>query len=132
MGVDLLKELALADHLIYVTMPLLNDKQLIINAAKHLNNALTKAIINYMKQRTITHDEETIINEFLSNKEFVKYSEMIHSLRSFVKQANKYSIKLKRKDKIIIINQDYNTTIISEKKLKDYIKTSKELINKLL
>ncbi len=138
---DSLSELRLADHMIYVTLPLLNDKRIFINAVDHLGNAIGLAIREFMKKEkdykrlSYLPEDELLIDEFIkkycTNTKLAKYAGMIKDITAFNKVRSNSSIKLKRNDKFIVISPEYTMTALSIEQVKNYLKMAKEFVEKM-
>lgn len=136
------KELKLADHMVYVTYKLLNDKNIILSVANHVCNALNKAIFaflaNEFRFKRLYHLPE---NEQLRIMYFLRdYSEkfalsldeedMITKLNKFKElPSNAYNIQ--RDDEIHVINSSFKVETLSVASIKKYLSSAKELINKV-
>lgn len=137
------EELKLCDHMIYITLPLLNDKRLFLTAVDHLHSAVINSIIalfeyeRYWKRiRNVPNEPRTAIHEFIktySNKLNVGKDIvlMINELNNFNFYRKKGGINLQRKDKFIVISPNYETISIDEKTVKKFIIYAKELLKKI-
>lgn len=133
------KELRLADHMIYITLPLLGDRKIFLNAVNHLGKAINELIKAYLekewryKRLEFKPPGDTGINLFLTKYSKVlglqSHELMIKSINSFNNVREKSSIKLKRDDKFIIISPEYTMVTLTEAEVKRYIRQTSEFID---
>lgn len=138
--VSALEELRLADHMLYVTMPLLDDKRVFINAVTHVSNAVKGVIHKFMTReadfkRIRMPSEELLINDFLTkyvNKLGLEsYTEMIKGITCFNDVRSKSSIKLKKNDKFIVISPEYSMVALSLDQARFYVRQAREFVSRL-
>ncbi|MBD3312457.1 hypothetical protein GF352_03330 [archaeon] len=136
------EELSLADHMLYVTFPLLNDKQIFLNAVNHLGKSITEVIRAFMsrevafKRIKFMPPKDLLINEFIDrysgnlglNKRLVK---MIKQVTTFNNVRHRSSIKLKRNDKFIVISPEYSMSALTLEEAKDYLRLAREFVQKM-
>jgi hypothetical protein len=136
-----LEELRLADHMIYVTLPLLDDKQIFLNAVSHLGNAVRDIVRTFMKfeaaykRINFLPSEDLLINEFIMSYSerlgVESFIQMIKDVTSFNNVRKRSSIKLKRNDKFIVISPEYSMVALSMKQVKEYLGLAREFIQKM-
>ena len=131
------------DHLAYVTYPLINDTKLIINITENLYNSLVMfvdALIEYERMyKRIPPLAENFESRFdtFKNKCAPRYNikrehiVLINDLKKLVALRKKSSMEFVRKDKFVICNEDYKTYSLSIDKVKQYIKDSKEFVERI-
>lgn len=136
-----LEELRLADHMIYVTLPLLDDKRVFINAVSHIGKALKDVIRLFMqcetdyKQIPFMPGEDFLINEFI-NKYSARlglqgYADMIKNVVSFNDVRGRSSIKLKKNDKFIVISPEYSMVALTVEQVKAFLKLAREFVQRM-
>ncbi len=136
-----LEELKLADHMIYVTLPLLDDKRIFINAVNHLSKAIHMIIKQFMINETdykrLKHlpSDDLLINEFINKYSrklgLTVYNEMIKKIMRFNNVRQRSSIKLKKNNKFIVISPEYSMESLSIDQVKEYLNKVKDLISKV-
>jgi hypothetical protein len=134
------QELGLADHMLYVTFPLLNDKRIFLNAINHLGMAIREVVRSFMNReadykRIRMPPEDFLINDFI-NKYSQKlglnsYIKMIRDVTSFNNIRDRASIKLKRKDKFIVISPEYSMFALTINDAKNYLGLAREFMDKM-
>ncbi len=132
-------ELKLADHMIYVTLPLLGDRRIFLNAVNHLGKAINGVIMAYLekekkyKRLEFVPPLEMAVNLFVSKYAkklgLEQYVSMIKAINSFNNVREKSSIKLKRDNKFIVISPEYTMVTLTEEEVKNYIRLTSEFID---
>jgi len=132
-----------ADHLAYVTYPLVNDNKLIISIAENLFKALStgmEAILYYDRlYKRIMHlptdfnsklevFKQNSIHRYNIGREIVQ---VMNELAEVVDARNKSSVEFQRRNKFIICSNDYKLKTLTINKIKEQINLSKPFMNKL-
>jgi len=135
------EELRLADHMIYITLPLLDDKGIFLNAVSHLGKAVREVVRSFMsreadyKRLSFMPPEDLLINEFIgkyASQLGVKgYTKMLKEVTAFNNMRSRSSIKLKRNNKFIVISPEYSMIALSIAEVKGYLGLAKEFISKM-
>lgn len=137
------KALKIADHLTYVTFPLIGDEKIMIMIADNLNISLNKAleaILNYDKCykriSNVPEDFENRLDIFKSevSKRYNISNEttfMIKELKEIIDAKKKQSSGLLKKDNLFLFSNDYKFKTLNLKKIKEYINMAKLFINKV-
>lgn len=132
-----------ADHLAYVTYPLVNDTKLIIGIAENLFKALSNgmdAILYYDRiYKRIMH----LPTDFQGKLDLFKHSsipryninrEIVYLLTELSEVLNirsKSPIEFSRPEKFVICSKDYALRSLTIKKVKEQINQAKPFMNKL-
>ena len=132
-----------ADHLTYVTYPLIKDNKLIITITENLADAMTNAInalLHYDKYyKRITYLPE----DFRSRLEIFKlncaprynistiYLTLIRDLKDLQEARKKASMEFIRKDEYVITEKNFNIKTLTYQKAKDYVNLSKAFFDKV-
>ncbi|MBR9679308.1 MAG: hypothetical protein GON13_03500 [Nanoarchaeota archaeon] len=136
------KELKLADHMVYVTYKLLNDRKIMLSVARHINSALNNTIFAFLKNelrfKRIYHLPE---NEHLRLKYFLRdYSEQFalnfEGEEMIIKLDNLRSMKsggynIQEGSVIHIVNGCLRVETLSVNMIKKYLSNARELINNI-
>jgi len=136
-----LEELRLADHMIYVTFPLLDDKRVFLNAVGHLGNAIKTVITEFMrleidyKRLSFMPPEDLVVNEFISRYAerlgLACFTDMMKAVTTFNNVRNRSSIKLKKNEKFIVISPEYSMVTLTVAEAKEYVRQAKEFISRM-
>lgn len=136
------KLLKTADHLVYVTYPLLKDNKLIITMAENLAGSMIKAmdaLLYYEKYyKRIYHFPQ----DFRSKLEIFKnicnhyniprnYLSLMQDLNDIIEKRKTSNMEFIRNDKYIICNNNYEMITLNYEKIKEYLNTSRFFINKV-
>jgi hypothetical protein len=132
-----------ADHLTYVTYPLIKDVKLLINIIENLYQAMVygmNAILEYDKLfkriSQFPEDFETKIDIFKTscakryniNREYIV---MIEDLKSILDHRNKSPVEFIRRDKFVICNGSFKMKTLNYNKVKDFVNNVKPFIIKI-
>ena len=132
-----------ADHLVYVTYPLVNDVKLLLTVIDNLYLALNygmEALLQYDKMYKritnlpIKYDDRLVIfktkvaNRYNIEREHIVLLMEINELR-FMHQ--KSAMEFKRQNKYVISTENYKMKIIDIYKIKDYMEKAKGFIDKV-
>lgn len=132
-----------ADHLAYVTYPLVNDINLIIKITENIYIsliALVEAILYYDREyKRIPPLPEDFSSrlEIFKTRCLERYSFdrdlilLIKDIKIILEHRKKSPIEFIRKDKLIICNSDYKIRTITIENIKSYLSRSKIFIEKL-
>ena len=133
-----------ADHIAYVTYPLVQDNKLIITVTENLSEALVKAmeaVLFYDRYyKRIAPFPENFDSRFqiFRNKLVQRYNfdrnhlTIILNLRQLVRERKQAPMEFIRQDKYVIANQDYSKMkVITMEKLKSYINEGKHFMTKV-
>jgi len=137
------QHLKTADHLTYVTYPLVKDIKLLLNIIENLNKSMTlgmEAVLRYDKLfKRISPYPDNFEAKFLV---FQKSSVMRHAIKgeqvSLIEELNNIINKHKqspmvfqRKDKLVISNHNYRLKTLTIEDVKRYLPNAKLFIFKV-
>ena len=137
---DAQKELNIADHMVYVTMPLLTDKNLFISMVDHLYKSMFYSVMCFLKNEmyykrlfAIPSGERDIVDFFLRkythnlgiDKEML---EMIRRMTNIGIATSKSYTQFKRSDKIVVLSQNYKVLEVNKEAIKKYLSLQKKFI----
>ncbi len=108
-----------ADHLAYVTYPLVKEDKLVMTITDHINNALQHAMNALLEYERLYKRISYIPSEFMSKIDMLKqtilpryrmqeYSNMILEMRNIIESHKKSDIEFARRGKIFIYSNSYN------------------------
>ena len=135
-----LRHLQIADHITYVTFPLVNEKRLLLKIIEEIDLAIIYSLncmfnykyplkpIDFKKDnidlnitlREISKDYE------LTNEQIIKIKEIFE----LKKKHKKSSIEFVKKDKVIILSDNLSFQTINIQKIKEYLLLAKRIIIK--
>ena len=136
-----IKNMHIADHMIYITYPVIKDKRLLMKTLEHINDAvvcLINAILQYeqLHERIILQSNSNENLELFISKCSTRYNltheenEEIREILATAENHKKSSLEFSRKEKLIIMSDSLKTTAIDAEKLKKYLSLAKRIINK--
>jgi hypothetical protein len=132
-----------ADHMVYVTFPLIKDNKLIITTVENLTAALIKAvnsIIDYdTLYRRISPQSDTFELRFETFKTKCasrygidrKHIVLIQDLKSIVDERKKSPMEFIRKDQYVICSDRYRIKALTMEKTKEYLNELKPFMLKI-
>lgn len=137
-----LKLLNTADHMAYMTYPMLDDPKLLITITQNLYNALMKsveAILIYERTYkripgfTDSYNDkmhmfrETCMDKYdLSREGFL----VLKDLREILEEHRKSNVEFRRKNEFVICSDNFRLKTLSLVRIKDLIYKSKPFIEK--
>ncbi|MDP2909084.1 MAG: hypothetical protein Q8N77_04740 [Nanoarchaeota archaeon] len=131
-----------ADHLAYVTYPLLKETKLVITITENLYSAFICAMDAFLAYERMYKRIHEIPQDFRSRLEvFSKIAPrygigrdqvlLIEDLKRVIDCRNKSPIEFVRQDKLVICSEDYKMRTLSYDKVKDYLVKSKPFFTAL-
>ncbi len=134
---DAAKNIQIADHMIYVTLPIVNENRLLLKIFEEIYKAIVSAIYSMMYYEhslgriRINGFNEIIENFFkiarrngLSNEQLKTIKEIIELREWHVASASEFV----RREKVVIMSDYLSVKSIDLKKIKEYLLAAKELL----
>lgn len=137
------KELKLADHMVYVTYKLLNDRKIILSVANHISNALNRTIFAFLENERdykrvyhLPENEQLRLAYFLRDysEKFrlsIDEEEMIVKLNKLSSISGGESYNVQKNDVIHVVNGSFRVETVSVGIIKKYLSNARELINRI-
>lgn len=137
------KSLRLADHLTYVTYPLLKDVKLVVTITENLYNAHVYAMDAFLKYEMLYKRIQRVPEDFDSRFDIFKtkiakrynidreHILLMDDLRKIIDYRRKSPIEFIRKEKIVICSDNYKMRTLNYDKAKEYINKSKPFFTRL-
>ena len=132
-----------ADHLIYVTYPLVNDVKLIVTIVDNLNKALlygVEALLQYeylYKRISFMPREFSDKIEVFKSYCIPKYNIsresllLVSDIKNLVEHRKNSPIEFVRSEKFVMCTSDYKMRVLNYDKVKNFTLLTREFINKL-
>jgi hypothetical protein len=134
---DALKHINIADHMVYTTYPLVNEKKLLLKILEQLNKSLISLVYSslLLKNIKITNNNNLNIKSFkkvsstfsITKKESIVIEDIFNLSNNHIKSA----IEFTRKERVIIMMDDLKTIPVDMKTMKIYLSTLKSIYLKL-
>ena len=136
-----IKSLQIADHMAYVTFPLVNEKRLLLKIFDEISKSIINcinAILNYeylYKRITLYKDNKENMQTFvdkcaknynINNEQIKKIKEIIETNQNHKQSAMEFV----KKDKIVILSDNLKTDILDIRIIKEDLLLAKELLMK--
>ena len=137
------KLLKTADHLVYVTYPLVKDNKIIITITDNLLDAMTNAMEALLKYDKYYKRIQYLPEDFKSKLEMFKTScapryklnmaslSLINDLKDLQDLRKKSTMEFSRNDKYIITQENFNVKTLTYQKVKDWVNLSKSFFEKI-
>ena len=136
-------KLKIADHMITMTYPLVQDTRLLISVMENLFLSLTNSMASVLyyerlfKRIPPFHDNfDSKYNMFRSKvvpryKIDPSYVQMLNEIKDIIIQHKKSPVEFTRKDMFVIASNTYNLKTISVDQIKKYIAKSKLFLEEM-
>jgi hypothetical protein len=137
------KTLKLADHMVYVTYPLIKDNKLLIHIITNIDKSIKHSIDAFIRYDRIykriranpkDFTEKLDIFSKISSKRYPFTQsdfEFIEEIDDLVKKHKESPMEFVRGNKFVICSENYNTKILTLEKVKYMISKAKPFIFKL-
>jgi len=122
-----IKNLHIADHMMYVTYPLLNDRKLLLKIFIEIN----KCVINCVKYSVFKENNNNFSFKTFLEKNTALNNEQIKKIKEIIILGRKHkesAIEFVRRDKVVIMSDDLGIEALDILKIKDYLNIAKELM----
>lgn len=136
---DAIKSLQIADHMTYVTFPLVNEQRLLLKIFDEIYKSVINcinAVLNYeylYKRIRIYSDNEDNIRTFsdrcakyynLSHEQIKKILEILE----LNKKHKKSPMEFVKKERVVILSENLGTKTLDIHKIKEYLILAKEFL----
>lgn len=137
------KLLNTADHLTYMTYPLVKETKLMLTIIEHLYNSLVAGMDAVLSYDRLYKRISPLSSDFFSRLEVFKmksarrynidreYVLLIQDLRRIVEYRKKSPMEFIRGNKLVICDDNYKMKTLTYDKVKEYLATSKKFILKV-
>jgi len=136
------KIISTADHMLYVTFPLIKDKQLLLKILIDTKIAVSKCISSILqyeylfKKIQLYNDPKTNFRTF-QEKSSKRYNiseqeiRLIQELFEIIKEHEKSSMEFMKNGKIVILSPSLEQKTITIEKVKEFLTLAKNLLQKI-
>jgi hypothetical protein len=137
------KEMAMADHIATVTLPLIRDKKVFLSVLQHANSSVNGAIRSYLllqkdkrRLRMVPSSEEIVrqlfFETFMEDLDVTIREKMeLDEINDVVAAHNKSQAELKRGEEYVIVLPNFNTVTVNQNQIKRYLSSTKNFISKV-
>ena len=132
-----------ADHMLFMTYPLLKDTKLLILVAENLHHASILALDALLKYEIMFKRVNSIPVSFNQKMDILKREVAgryniqrsnivnIEELNKLIEARRNSPMEFCKRDKYVICSDDYKTNFLTLDKLKNYLNESKVFINRV-
>ena len=140
---DANKSLKLADHMLYVTYPLMRDNKLLIHIVRNIDKSLEKSVDAFLRYEllykqirnhpSLFRDKLSLFKKISSRKYNFDDDEIdiISIVRELIKKHNTSPVEFVRGNKLIITDDKFNIETLTFNNVKVIISKAKPFILKL-
>ncbi len=136
-----LKALQIADHMTYITFPLIKEKRLLLKILDEIHFSLLNAInsilqFEYLYKRIQLYRDpkenfRTFIEKCAPRYELTKEQvDMILDIFALEEKHKKSPMEFIKNNKVVIMSESLNTNYIDLQKIKEFLILSKEIVRK--
>ena len=136
---EAIRTLQIADHMTYVTFPLVNEQRLLIKIFDEIYKSITgsiNAILNYeylYKRIRLYKNKDDNLQTFINKcaKGYNLRHEQVKKILEIIELNRKHkqsAMEFVKKDKIVILADSLGTQILDITKIKEYLLLAKELL----
>ncbi|MFH1648940.1 MAG: hypothetical protein ABIA93_00115 [Candidatus Woesearchaeota archaeon] len=134
------KKLKLADHMLTMTYPLVNDPKLLLNIAQNLADSMEFTISALLEYERLFKRVPPFKDEFNSKmvlfrtrvmpfyKIDVKYANAASEIRDVLKKHKASPMEFIRRDKVVIADEQYQLRLISPAEIKKFMQVAKDFL----
>lgn len=135
------REIDLADHLVYVTLPLVDDIKFILAITDHVFNASSLAMESALEQkkyykkleafpRSYNAMVELWKNHIMGEQFDRKHLDFLKRMYEIKHAVSTSSMRFRRQDKYILTNDVYDLKVLDLDQVKKYLSIAKDFLDK--
>jgi len=132
-----------ADHLIYVTLPVVNDNKLIVTSLENINLALQNGMNAVLEYERLYKRIMPLADNFNSRYEVFRKAVigkygfineealLILELKKFIEERKEAPMEFMRSNKYVICSDNYKMKTVSISEIKKYLSSTKNFLFKV-
>ena len=134
---DALKHIQIADHLMYVTLPIVNEKRLLVKIFEEIYKSILNSVNAVVRYEVLlgrikpTNDEEQHLLQFFKlAKNYTISHEQLKNIQEIIEIHKKHSespMEFVKKEKVVIMSSTLSTKTVDQAQVKGYLLIAKEL-----
>jgi len=128
-----IRSLKIADHMTYVTYPLVNEKRLLLKIFTEITNSITFCIASILDYEQV--NSRPPIELFIENAKKYELSNIqVKKIREILKINQRYkesAMEFVKKNKIVILSDNLQTQTLDIFKIKEFLLIAKEFLMKV-
>ena len=135
------KTIKSADHMIYVTFPLINDKRLLFKVLQEMKNAIALCInailqYEYLYKRIKLYKDSKLNLRIFIEKCAPRYSitkeemNLVHELFDFVEKHKESPFEFIKDNKLVVLSNSLRPRTMTLEKTKEFMIVSKSILKK--
>jgi len=135
---EAVKSLQIADHMTYVTYPLVNEKRLLLKIFDEIYKSIISCINSVLGYEGLgVNDIESLANADLFIEKFARNyglnNKQIQKLQEIIEINGKHkqsAMEFVKQDKVVILSDNLKTRALDIYRIKEYLLFAKELLMK--
>ena len=134
---DALKHIQIADHMLYVTLPIVNEKRLLVKIFEEIYKSILNsmnALVHYeemLGRIRLFDDQEQHVHQFFKiAKNYAISHEQMKNIKEIIEIYKKHSespMEFVKKEKVVIMSPTLTTKTVDNTQVKGYLLVAKEL-----
>lgn len=135
------KAIQTANHLIYITFPIVKHKKLLLKIILETRNCIMRTITailqyEYVQKRIQLYQDPQINFQIFEEKCSQRYSispkevEQIKTIFEITKKHEDSAMEVMTKDKVVILSKDLDQEIVTPEEARSFVEMAKELFKK--
>lgn len=132
-----------ADHLTYVTYPMVNDSKMLLGIVKNIHDASLKAMAAILSYERMYRRLPVYAEDFYGDLELVKahcipryslpreFIQIMKDIKQLLEEQKKSPVEFRRKDKFVICSDNYRLKSVDLNKVKTYLTGTKPFVEKV-
>ena len=137
---EALKNYRIADHMLNVTYPLIQDTKLLLGVTQNIFLTLTQAMSSILHHERLFKLVPPFQDNFESKFHILQqrrsrykidqeYFNIMLELKEVILLHKKSPVEFRRKDRFVICTNNYKVRAITSNQLKDYLKKTREFLD---
>lgn len=132
-----------ADHLIYVTYPMIKDSKMLLGIIKNIYDASLKAMDSILIYERTYKRLPVYAEDFYGNLDLIKlhcmpkyslpreFIQIIKDIKELLNDHKKSPVEFRRKDSFVIASENYKLRSVDINKVKAYLAGTKPFVEKI-
>lgn len=136
---DAVRSLKIADHMTYVTFPLVGDRRLLLKIFDEIYKCIincVNAVLNYeylYKRISLYQENESNFSTFTSKcaKWYGLSHEQVKKIRQIIELNRRHrqsAMEFVKKDKVVVMSDSLRTDVLDTRVIKEYLLLAKEFL----
>jgi len=131
--------LKIADHMVYITYPAINEKRLLIKIVSQVGGAMNNVVLSVLENEYLNKRISSYANPKMNFKSFVESSkrygikqsgiDTMEKIASLIEMHEQSPMEFVRNDRFVIMTDSMHTEEITYNLVKSFLATAKEAVS---